>query len=143
MVIVYGVSSPLCPKAVLLALIVTQTTPTDTEPIVTTNQPGGGPVIEREISVTNANDQKFYYKELAPDEVCLKPVNEEDPPLCPPPAPEGIKCTPPETWSNMAKECRIFTWWLVMKPELERNKLFSFGNDSELNFFVIFWGIPF
>lgn len=66
-----------------MALTVTQTPPTDTEPIVTTNQSGGGPVTEREICITNPNDQKFCYKEMTPDEVCLKPVNEEDPPLSP------------------------------------------------------------
>jgi hypothetical protein len=65
--------------------------PTDTEPIGTnqsvpsgtTNQSGGGPVTEREICVTNANGQKFCYKELTPDEVCLKPMNADDPPFCP------------------------------------------------------------
>ena len=48
------------------------------------------PQAEKEICVTNAKGQKFCYKELEPDEVCLKPINAEDPPICPPPKTEGI-----------------------------------------------------
>ena len=48
------------------------------------------PQAEKEICVTNTNGQKFCYKELKPDEACLKPINAEDPPICPPPETEGI-----------------------------------------------------
>lgn len=48
------------------------------------------PEAEREVCVTNAKGQKFCYKELKPDEACMKPINAEDPPICPPPKTEGI-----------------------------------------------------
>jgi hypothetical protein len=74
-----------------------QQIPTDTEPLGTANQsaptikdPSDVPAPEREICVTNANGQRFCYKELKPDEACLKPMNEEDPPFCPTPNPESI-----------------------------------------------------
>ncbi len=53
-------------------------------------QGSGEPQAEREICVTNAKGQKFCYKELKPDEACMKPINAEDPPICPPPRTEGI-----------------------------------------------------
>lgn len=48
------------------------------------------PAPEREVCITKAKGQKFCYKELKPDEVCMKPINAEDPPICPPPEPEGF-----------------------------------------------------
>ena len=53
-------------------------------------QRSGEPQAEREICVTNAKGQKFCYEELKPDEACMKPINAEDPPICPPPKTEGI-----------------------------------------------------
>ena len=62
----------------------------DEQEETTATQGPADPAPEREVCVTNANGQKFCYKELKPDEVCLKPMNAEDPPICPPPKPEGI-----------------------------------------------------
>jgi hypothetical protein len=65
--------------------------PISDEPVQTTaTQEPIDPAPEREVCVTNANGQKFCYKELKPDEVCLKPTNAEDPPICPPPKPESV-----------------------------------------------------
>lgn len=62
----------------------------DEQEETTVTQEPGDPVTEREVCITNAKGQKFCYKELKPDEVCLKPINAEDPPICPPPKPEGV-----------------------------------------------------
>ena len=59
----------------------------------TTTNIGGGEVggdgtTAKEVKcVKNSQGQTFCYEELKPDEVCLKPINAEDPPLCPPPKP--------------------------------------------------------
>ena len=47
---------------------------------------GGDGTTAKEIKcVKNSQGQVFCYEELKPDEVCLKPIDEKDPPLCPPP----------------------------------------------------------
>jgi hypothetical protein len=46
---------------------------------------GGDGSTAKEIKcVKNSQGQVFCYEELKPDEVCLKPIDEKDPPLCPP-----------------------------------------------------------
>lgn len=56
------------------------------EPIIDVGAVGDDGTTEKEIKcVKNSQGQTFCYEELKPDEVCLKPIDEKDPPLCPPP----------------------------------------------------------
>jgi hypothetical protein len=56
------------------------------EPIGDVGAVGDDGTTEKEIKcVKNSQGQTFCYEELKPDEVCLKPIDEKDPPLCPPP----------------------------------------------------------
>jgi hypothetical protein len=62
------------------------------EPFGDVGAVGDDGTTEKEIKcVKNSQGQTFCYEELKPDEVCLKPIDEKDPPLCPPPGSDSVE----------------------------------------------------